>query len=1128
MVGRCSSLVHLSEVEDFLIKGRFKEFKLRRLQSNELLFIFKHEKDYLRWFSRRRWKIKGCIITICKWTPEHEPSADSPLFPLWVELKNFPIHLNDHKAIFSIAFALGKPIKLDSNSVIGVKPDQIRVCVERELSIPFPSHIHLRLGTKDLWLPCRFENPPLYCPICHRLISLRRAHDLDYLCILEPMVNPSQLESFRIKLNFSHSLGSQNNKKWIFWNESCFKLISFSDFPQVTSCLFTLQMDNSPILISGVYGAHTILARKELWEELSTICPSNKRWIVGGDFNAITSPHESKGTCPPNQLSMEDFNSCILHCKLINLDPIGSTFTWSSVRSQGRTWRRLDRVMIHLDLLAFFQDVELHHLAKANSDHKPILLHCNDQIPNTPKPFRFLNTWTLHENFLHTVKLSWENSPTTGGMRGLLQKLKAVKQTLKKWNKDTFGNIHSKLKEAEARANQSQKEFEDFPNEENITSAQRDNAALIVATNMENKFQAPATSIPDLGNILPFIPPLISNEDNLFLTKLPDLAEVKATVWDLDPDSASGPDGFNGNFFRACWDIIQQDVLTASQELFLGLPIPKGYGSTLITLIPKKENPKRFDDFRPISLSTFLSKINTKLLANRLKMMLPKLISPEQGAFQKGKSIDDHILLAQEAIHGLDRKVLGGNLLIKIDMAKAFDYMNWSFLEGTLGKFGFSQVASNMLMANLWSSFISVLINGEPHGFFPMTRGVKQGDPLSPLLFILGFEAFSRYLNQSMESNTIKRFNLGSVRMPSHLIYADELMIFTKGDILNLLKLNQILKVFMQASGQQINFSKSRFYTPKSTAADQQLKMEKAMSMKCGSLPFTYLGATLRRGNRAFRFTLDTNASGFFIRIVEKFENGHSIIFVPEDCCRHGFRLFLAFLNKASYLLLNNKGNLNLATQKVGDSTKDHLEAMPNEQTLMFGIPKLNVEARNSKAGPRALTNLENNDTIVTSQKATLEKSHVGDMGSNEGGSSGSFDVAQKDWVFHAITGSICKGKNDKETFSLNKDDNEGCVVNKLIESSSQASRSSTIDKLSIHASPFYPRNPLPNNLSLKDMKALNLKAEDIGKDSMMTSSSSKSPVGMLGTRVDDSDSYHTLEEEQKCCLGIGSRKKLI
>ncbi|VFR01652.1 unnamed protein product [Cuscuta campestris] len=99
-----------------------------------------------------------------------------------------------------------------------------------------------------------------------------------------------------------------------------------------------------------------------------------------------------------------------------------------------------------------------------------------------------------------------------------------------------------------------------------------------------------------------------------------------------------------------------------------------------------------------------------------------------------------------------------------------------------------------------------------------------------------------------MDCNNIKRFNMGSVKMPSHLIYADDLMIFTKGDILNLLKLNNILKVYMQASGQQINLSKRRFYTPKSTSTDQQARMARALSMNCGSLPFTYLGATLRRG----------------------------------------------------------------------------------------------------------------------------------------------------------------------------------------------------------------------------------------------------------------------------------------
>ncbi|VFQ71382.1 unnamed protein product [Cuscuta campestris] len=231
------------------------------------------------------------------------------------------------------------------------------------------------------------------------------------------------------------------------------------------------------------------------------------------------------------------------------------------------------------------------------------------------------------------------------------------------------------------------------------------------------------------------------------------MEEVRNTIWQLDGDSASGPDGFNGNFFKSAWEIIKEDVLRASQEFFLGFPIPKAYGSTFLTLIPKKDNPRSFDDFRPISLSTFMSKINTKLLANRMKNLLPKIISEEQCAFQKGKSLDDHILLAKEAIHHLDRKVYGGNIIIKIDMAKAFDRMAWNYLEAVLEGFGFSKKAVNLLMASLRSSYFSILLNGEPN---------------------------------------------------------DDLMIFTKGDSRNLLKLKHILRLYLQASGQEVNFSKSR------------------------------------------------------------------------------------------------------------------------------------------------------------------------------------------------------------------------------------------------------------------------------------------------------------------------------
>ncbi|VFR01649.1 unnamed protein product [Cuscuta campestris] len=116
------------------------------------------------------------------------------------------------------------------------------------------------------------------------------------------------------------------------------------------------------------------------------------------------------------------------------------------------------------------------------------------------------------------------------------------------------------------------------------------------------------TKLVEAGQILNHIPSLITNDDNNMMSAIPDEMEIRKAVWDLNPNSAAGPGAFNGCFFRNCWDIVKHDVIKASQEFFMGLPVPQAYGSTLITLIPKKENYTTFSDFRPISLSTFMSK----------------------------------------------------------------------------------------------------------------------------------------------------------------------------------------------------------------------------------------------------------------------------------------------------------------------------------------------------------------------------------------------------------------------------------------------------------------------------------------------------------------------------------------
>ncbi|VFQ73133.1 unnamed protein product [Cuscuta campestris] len=205
----------------------------------------------------------------------------------------------------------------------------------------------------------------------------------------------------------------------------------------------------------------------------------------------------------------------------------------------------------------------------------------------------------------------------------------------------------------------------------------------------------------DVSLISQFIPKVINVSDNELICNVPNEEEVTKAVWDHSPDSAAGPDGYNGYFFRQCWNIIKLDVILACQEFFLGIPVPSSFGSTFITLIPKSEDPKSFGDYRTISLSTFMRKIISKILASRLSVLLPKCISEEQTGFQKNKGVEEQILLTEEMVHMIDKNTRGDNYIVKLDMAKAFDKVEWEYLEAILDLMGFNERSQQLLMANL-------------------------------------------------------------------------------------------------------------------------------------------------------------------------------------------------------------------------------------------------------------------------------------------------------------------------------------------------------------------------------------------------------------------------------------------
>ena len=308
------------------------------------------------------------------------------------------------------------------------------------------------------------------------------------------------------------------------------------------------------------------------------------------------------------------------------------------------------------------------------------------------------------------------------------------------------------------------------------------------------------------------IPSLILDEDNVSLCALPTLEEVCCAVFSIDPDSSPGPDGFCSRFYQVFWEVVGKDLHLAVLDFFQGSPMPRGFISTLIVLLPKKASPCSWADFRPISLCNVSNKVITKVLGSRLSGILPKLISPSQSGFVSGKIIHDNFLLAQELVHDLNRRTRGGNVVLKLDMAKAYDRLSWPFLLHMLRAFGFSEHWISLINHAISNSWFSVLVNGVPKGFFRSHHGLRQGDPISPSLFIIAAEFLSRSLDRLVTRFPSLAYATGVPMAISHLSFADDMIIFANGSRSSLARIMCALHRYEALSGQLVSQDKSRFY----------------------------------------------------------------------------------------------------------------------------------------------------------------------------------------------------------------------------------------------------------------------------------------------------------------------------
>nr|XP_027093548.1 uncharacterized protein LOC113713943 [Coffea arabica] len=316
----------------------------------------------------------------------------------------------------------------------------------------------------------------------------------------------------------------------------------------------------------------------------------------------------------------------------------------------------------------------------------------------------------------------------------------------------------------------------------------------------------------EMEEVLNGIPHTISGSMNANLTKPVDEGEIRSALFSMNPDKAPGVDGMPPIFFQKFWNIVKKDLVGAVQTFFHTSHLLKSVNHTAISLIPKILIPTSLKHYRPISLCTTVYKIIAKILANRLKQVLHACISKTQSAFVPGRQILDNIMISHEFLHFLKNKRQGkeGFMAVKLDMSKAYDRVEWGFLDAVMRKMGFNDKWRSWIMECISTASYSFLVNGEVKEYVVPQRGIRQGDPLSPYLFLLCSEGFSNLLQKAASEKRIEGMGI-SRRGPrlTHLFFADDSLIFCKADSQNAAELKRLLNVYERGTGQLINLEKS-------------------------------------------------------------------------------------------------------------------------------------------------------------------------------------------------------------------------------------------------------------------------------------------------------------------------------
>ncbi|KAJ9564711.1 hypothetical protein OSB04_000677 [Centaurea solstitialis] len=657
---------------------------------------------------------------------------------------------------------------------------------------------------------------------------------------------------------------------------------------------------HASFLVSVVYGDNRGVYRRQLWSGLRKFkaIMGSKPWVVMGDFNCLLFPHDALGGISRRNSDMDDFALCLEDIEVFDVRFTGVHHTWcQKPNSEGGLKRKLDRILANTEFTSLFEDAASRFLPRGLSDHSSGLLSFTCGVRTRKYGFKFDNFLVNDPNFLNIVSQHWNVNVEGTFMFRVTSKLKSLKSPLRKL-RSTYGNLSSKsnslkekldvvqlvvdmdpgnqglcnevawlrdayqkscwadfsvkrqrakvrwLAEGDANTRYFHRVIQERQHAHHIFSVGDSNGVFVYDDQVALAFIDHFVSI--IGTKDNAVVPImldslfqrrLSNGDaNHMIRQVADM-EIKDAMFSIGNDKSPGSDGFSFKFFKAAWNIIGPDVLVAIHNFF--------YRGRLLCLLPKSANATLVSDFRPIACCSVLYKSISKVIVNRIKPHLDHLVNKAQSAFISDRRIGDNILMAHELVTGYHLDSGPPRCAFKIDLRKAYDMVSWDFLFCMLKGFNFHPTLVKWITEMVSTTSYSVVVNSEAKGFFHGKRGIRQGDPLSPYLFTVVMEGFSMLFKQCIEEAGTFGYHLGCEEFGiTHLCFADDLFVFTRGDVASVEILKKALSLFATCSGLSPNMHKSDVFFGH-VPDDVRVAIMHCLPFRSGTFPIRYLGVPL-------------------------------------------------------------------------------------------------------------------------------------------------------------------------------------------------------------------------------------------------------------------------------------------